>query len=64
MVGEGDAWHSVSDGFVDKAFDGGLTVEEGELRVYVQVDEGLHIAVNEGELRTYILWDVVQSYRK
>ena len=64
MVGEGDARHSVSDGFVDKAFDGGLTVEEGELRVYVQVDEGLHIAVNEGELRTYILWDVLQSYRK
>ena len=64
MVGEGDAWHSVSDGFIDKAFDGGLTVEEGELRVYVQVDEGLHIAVNESELRTYILWNVVQSYRK
>ena len=49
---------------LSKAFDGGLTVEEGELRVYVQVDEGLHIAVNEGELRMYILRDVVQSYRK
>ena len=64
MVGEGDAWHAVGDGLVNKTFDGGLTVEEGELRVYVQVDEGLHIAVNEGELRTYILWDVLQSYRK
>ena len=31
VVCEGDAWHAVGHSFVDKAFDRGLAVKEGEL---------------------------------
>ena len=42
MVGQGNGRHPVGHGFVNESIDGGLSVENGILRVYVQVHKWLH----------------------
>ena len=42
MIGDGHAAHAVGQGFIDKFVDARLSVEDGIIRMYVQVDEISH----------------------